>query len=127
MQKRRTVAILGQSLLMAGLGASMRGQEALQVLRVEDGWQDLPARLAALHPDAVIFDLDTVEAGLLLKLLTQCCGLLFVGLGIAGNRAVAFSSYAHTALSAGDLIGLIEREVGRLESRSAGAEGTRGN
>ena len=111
-QKPRTIAILGDSLLMAGLGASMRDQDALQVLQIKDDWQDLPERLAALHPDAVIFDLDTAEAGLLLNLLTQCYGLLFLGLGIVGNRAVAFSSHAHTALSASDLVGLIEREVG---------------
>lgn len=114
MQKLRTVAILGDSLLMAGLGASMRGQETVQVLQIEGLRQDLPAHLAALRPDAVIFDLDTPEPRLLLDLLTQCSGLLFLGLGMGRNRAVEFSSHAHAASSTVDLVGLIEREAGRV-------------
>ncbi len=122
--KRRTVAILGDSLLMAGLRASMRGQEDVEVLQLEGLWQDLPAHLAALHPDVVIFDLDTPEVRALLDLIAQCSGVLFLGLGMAGSRAVAFSSRAHPARSAGDLVGLIEREVARAGFAAGGTRGT---
>ncbi|MBC7237585.1 MAG: hypothetical protein H5T69_17220 [Chloroflexi bacterium] len=116
MQKQWTVAILGDSLFMAGLGASLCGQKTAQVLQIKGFRQDLPAHLTMLRPDVILFDLDTLDARLLFDLLTGFSGLLFLGLGVAGNKAVTFSSHAHAAMSVGDLVELIEQEVGQLES-----------
>ncbi len=120
MQKRWTVAILGSSLLMAGLEASLRRHDALQVLSIDGSRQDVGAQLAALRPDVVIFDLHGPEARLLLDPLP---GLPMLLLGVAGNTVLAYTCHAQVTRSAHDLVELIEREVGRLQAAPDGSGG----
>lgn len=124
MEKQWTVAILGNSLLMAGLEASLRGQDSLRVVQVPAGGYGVGARLAALRPDVAIFDLDAPEAQEILDLLKDCLGWGLIGLGIAGNRVLVYSCRAHAATSARDVVELIQGEVRRLEPGPDGMEET---
>lgn len=125
MEKQWTVAILGNSLLMAGLEASLRRQDALHVVQVPAGGRDVGALLAALRPDVVIFDLDAPEVQQTLELLKDCLGWGLIGLGIAGNTVLVYSCRAHAATSARDIVDLIQGDVRRLDPGPDGTEGTR--
>ena len=126
MEKQWTVAILGNSLLMAGLEASLCGQDALHVVQMPAGGRDVGALLAALRPDVVIFDLDAPEVQQTLDLLKDCLGWGLIGLGIAGNTVLVYRCQAHAASSARDIVELIQGEVRRLEFGPDGTDGTRG-
>jgi hypothetical protein len=59
MEKRRTVVLYGNSLLMAGMEISLRDQPGLDVVRIDTTLPDAAQRLSALQPNVVIFDLAT--------------------------------------------------------------------
>jgi len=125
MEKRRTVILCGNSLLMAGLEASLRDQPGLDVVRVDAALPNIAQRLEALHPDVLIFDLSsppstpstTLRTGFQppssilhfpTSILQEHPGIALIGLDINSSKALALSGQEHTVLAADDLAQVIQ-------------------
>lgn len=107
MTDRKIAALYGNSLFMAGVEASLRDRQGLDVVRIDTALPSAQDDLQAICPDVVIFDLDGPYAHLIIPFIREHPGLPLLGLGLASNDAVLLSSYRHTALSADDLALLI--------------------
>jgi hypothetical protein len=108
-------ALYGNSLFIAGVEASLRGRQGLNVVRIDAALPDAHDGLQAICPDIVIFDLDSPQAHLVLSFLRGHPGLPLLGLGLASNDAVLMNSCRYMALSADDLAQVI-RSVKKLEA-----------
>jgi len=100
-------ALYGNSLFMAGVEASLRDRQGLNVVRIDAALPGAQDDLRAICPDVVIFDLDGPHAHLILSFLRGHPGLPLLGLGLASNDAVLLSSCRYMALSADDLAQVI--------------------
>ncbi len=137
MEKRRTVILYGNSLLMAGLEASLREQPGLDVVQVDATLPNAAQRLSALHPDVVIFDLSappstpstTLRPGfqpfgyaqarlppsnlhLPTSILQEHPGISLIGLDLNSNKVLVLSGQEHTVLAANDLAQIIQLLTG---------------
>jgi len=117
MEKRRTVVLYGNSLLIAGVEVSLRDQPGLDVVRIDATLPNVVQRLGALHPDVIIFDLTTPPSTLQLpssnfhpppSLLHEHPGIALIGLDLNSNKALVLSGQEHTVLAANDLAQVIQ-------------------
>jgi hypothetical protein len=107
-EQKRTAALYGNSLFMAGVEASLRHRQGLAVTRIDAALPDAEDRLDALCPDVVIFDLDAPHAPFVISFLRQHPGLPLVGLALSGNDVMVLSSHQYTAMSSDDLAQVIQ-------------------
>ncbi len=107
MDQRKTAALYGNSLFIAGLETCLRDREELAVDRIDATLADAMDRLAEIGPDVIIFDLDAPHAQFVTSFLREHPGLPLIGLGLTDNNVVVFSSQQYTALTANDLTHLI--------------------
>ena len=108
-------ALYGNSLFMAGVEASLKDRQGLNVVRINVALPDGQDDLKAISPDVVIFDLDSPHAHGILSFLRGHPGLPLLGLGLASNDAVLLTSCRYMALSADDLAQVI-RSVKKFEA-----------
>ncbi len=105
-----TVVLYGNSLALAGVGASLAGHPEVQVLRLAA--TDRPSEeLLRLEPDVVVFDLATAQPDVV-TLLRQHRRVLPVGVDLEAHQAVVFTGRSSRALTADDLLRVIESRVG---------------
>ena len=105
-----TVVLYGNSLALSGVGASLEGHPEVQVLRL--GATDRPSEgLLRLEPDVVVFDLATAQPDVV-ALLRQHPRVLPVGVDLEAHQAVVFTGRSSRALTADDLLRVIESRLG---------------
>jgi hypothetical protein len=119
MERRRRVILHGDSLVLAGVGASLAKYPGLEVVSVDAAAPLSSAQLAELNPDALLLDLGAVSLETALALARGRPELLLIGLDPAGERLLVLSGQQARALTTDDLVGLIENG-GRL---TVGANG----
>jgi hypothetical protein len=95
---RRTVLLYGQSLLLSGVGASLRQSRGLRVSQAAT-WDESSKLLAAHIPDVLIFDLANASQDHVLPLLVKNPGILLIGLDLEHNRAVLLGGLETRALT----------------------------
>jgi hypothetical protein len=106
MEKRIKVVLLGDTLVLASLQASLATYAGLEVLCLDDplvSAQDL----SALHPDAVIVDAATIQCPWLGLFSDPPSDLLLVGVDAATNRVQVWSGQQLSAASTRELVALI--------------------
>lgn len=108
MDDRQVVVLFGDSLLMDGVEASLAEQQELDVIRVDTTINNVGQHLQAIAPDLVIFDLDLPFSSQIVPLLREQPGIPFIGLDAQCSEAIALSSQQYTALSANDLVKVIQ-------------------
>jgi hypothetical protein len=108
METRLKVLIYGDTLLLAGLQASLAGYATLDVT-VFGGQSVSAEELCAARPDAVLFDLEAVPPAFLSLLTRTLPDLLLVGVDAATNRVLIWSEQPFGALSTCDLVKLLGR------------------
>jgi len=109
------VLLLGRSLLLAGVAASLGGCDGARVTRAAT-WLEAMAQLAEQTPDVIIFDLANANESHLLPLVLQNPRLVLVGLDAERNQAVLVSGQSAQALTMAQLREIVERrDVGRTE------------
>jgi DNA-binding NarL/FixJ family response regulator len=94
MDTRRTVVLYGASLFIAGMEACLRNRPGLDVVRVNAEVPGERRRLAALQPDAIIFDWDDASLGGLpgiTQLLRDSPGVRIIGLDLTSNAVTILS------------------------------------
>ena len=112
MKKRQLVVLYGDSLLMDTVEASLGDDSpALGVVRMHTTVPDAAERLKSLHPDLVIFELDTLHSQVVLSFLRDRPGTPLLGLDLTCSKVIALSSHQYTALTTDDLIQVIHIET----------------
>lgn len=110
MKTRLNVLICGDTLVLAGLRASLAAYAALDVIALE---RPDAAAVCALHPDALIFDVGAIEPAALYAIAELLPGLLLVGVDAATSRVLLWSGQQEDPLSTGDLVTMIDRHSRR--------------
>lgn len=116
MDARVKVVLYGNTLMLAGLQASLATYPEVEVLHAADFPPD-EQMLRALQPDVLIVDDAAVPPALLRQLSTLSPGLLLVSVDSARPRAVVWSVQPAPATSTRDLVEFI-----RQRSLSHGAQ-----
>ena len=116
-ENRRRVVLYGDSLILAGVRASLESCPDLQVLFLDRSLQEPLDAIGAWCPATFVFDMDAVQPDFQLSLLQQP-GLLLVGIDPKTHQALVWSGREEAAVVAADLISLIDRN----ERGTKGAE-----
>ena len=107
MEKRRRVAVYGNSLNMAGIVASLKADTTLEVLCVN---LDSPNARQSLDENdlaAIVFDLSDPPVRLDVTLLRDRPGLLLIGVDLSRDEMLVLYSHPAQALSVTDLVNVI--------------------
>jgi hypothetical protein len=104
------VAIYGDSLSVASIGASLQDRPGLELLALDASLPDAIQRLGSLPSDAVLFDLSIAHAlEEAVSLLAAHPNLVLVGFDLTSHRALLLSGEQSTILTADDLMEILER------------------
>ncbi len=109
-EKRRRVAVDGNSLNMAGIIASLKADVTLEVLCVNLDYPNARQSLDENDPAAVVFDLSDPPLRLDVTLLRDRPGLLLIGVDPSRDEMLVLSSHPAQALSMADLVGVIHQK-----------------
>lgn len=111
MEQRPMVVLLGESLLMDGVAASLAGKEMLGTVRMNSHVKDIREHLETLQPDLVIFELDEPESPFLFSLLREQPGILLIGLDLACSRAIVLNSRQQMTRTMSELCLMVQAEA----------------
>jgi chemotaxis response regulator CheB len=107
------VILFGSSMFMAGVEASLHGKPGLDVVRVDAAPPSGAEHLSALCPDVVVFDIASPHSEFALPLLKGYPDLRLIGLDVANNAVIVFSSQRYIGLTASDLAQLVKSDPAR--------------
>ena len=117
MEERRIVVLFGDSLLMDAVAVGLSDKQELGVMRIYTPITDEEC-LRSLSPDLVIFDLDTPDAGFIVRFLRDQPGVPLLGLDATSNKVILISSQQHTPVTADDLAQMIRLQTSHSHFRS---------
>ena len=100
-----TVAILGNSLAISGVGASLEGRTGLRVEQLDPA-RGLDEALRALEPDVLVFDLAKDQPDVV-ALWQRHPSVLPVGVDLLEHQAVVFSRESTRVATTDDLLDVI--------------------
>lgn len=109
MEKRKRVAVYGNSLNMAGIVASLKADPTLQVECVN---RDSPTARRSLNQNdlaAIVFDLSDPPLRLDITILCDRPDLLLIGVDTSRDGMLILSSQPAQALSMADLVSAIHQ------------------
>ena len=116
MEKRRRVAVYGNSLNIAGIVPSLKADTTLEVLCVN---LDSPNARQSLDENdlaAIVFDLSDPPLRLDVALLRDRPSLLLIGVDPSRDEMLVLSSHPAQALSMADLVSVIHQKEFRSSS-----------
>jgi CheY-like chemotaxis protein len=99
-----TVALYGNSLVLASIGARIERCTALQPVTLDAALPDALQRLSALQPDVVLLDLGTTQPDPVMALWKARPDLLLIGVDLGADRMLILSGQPARALTAECLI-----------------------
>jgi hypothetical protein len=108
MDNRRLVVLVGDSLLMDTVEASLGENQEFGVMRIYTTVTDIAARLQSLYPDAVVFDWDAPHVEFVLDMLKQRSGVPLLGLDVTCSQVTALTSEQHLTLTVNDLARVVK-------------------
>ena len=108
--ERKRVVLVGSSLMLAGVRASLEAYPSLEVITLEVSPSEVVQELRALHPASVILDLTTVAPEFPLSLLQEQPGLL-IGIDPGSDRTWLWSGRQSRELSMRELAEVIQAHV----------------
>lgn len=98
------VALYGNSLVLASIGARIERCTGLQAVTVDAAHPGAIEQLRALRPDVVILDLGTIQPDPIMSLWKARPELLLIGVDLSADRMVILSGQPARALTAEDLV-----------------------
>lgn len=105
-----TVLLEGDSLLMDSIAALLQSDGGLDVRRIGKVSDRLQPQ--EINPPAIVFfDLDRIEAGLLLEFLTENPGPALIGLSLTGNKVLLLSRELRTVATREELQAIIVEQL----------------
>jgi hypothetical protein len=102
-----TVVLYGNSIALAGVGASLGARPGLRIVQATAA-ADV---LSTLDPDVIVFDLAAAQPDVV-ALWRLCPNVLPIGVDMLEHRAVVFSERSSRALTTDDLLRVIESGIG---------------
>lgn len=111
MKKQQVVALVGDTLLIDSIEASLTNYKELGLVRINTRVANIVEHLRLHCPDLIIFDATDPEAQFALLFGQVQPSIPLLGLDIRCNKVVSLSCQHHTAQSASDLTNVIR---GRL-------------
>ena len=111
-----TVALYGNSLVLASIGARIQRGTGLQPVTIDPALPAAIETLRALQPDVVLLDLGTAQPDPFMALWKARPDLLLIGVDLGTDRMLIFSGQPARALTAEDLIdALTTRTQGEMQ------------
>jgi len=107
MEKRQRVIVFGNTLVLAGIAASIGKDPGCEL--VAHAQPNEQPDLSALHPDVVIFDMDAMQPDFQYSLAQELPGLLLIGIDPETNRVLLWSGEQVTGLTSQDLAQIIHQ------------------
>ena len=105
------VVVLGDSLLMDGVGTSMRNGNEVCVVRLDPFRKDLDERIQTLQPDMIVFEMDTPRPCALLSMLKNLSGTLFLGIDANYNQVTVLNSNRHAIQNMKEFCQLVHIQI----------------
>jgi hypothetical protein len=107
MSRRTRILLYGNSLVLGGIGASLRAEGRFEVVGLP---RSLPAAsdVEALAPDVIVFDLETPGSAAAFSALESHPDLILLGVSPDDNIVQLWSGRQYRELSTKDLTALIE-------------------
>lgn len=110
MEKRKRVAVYGNSLNMAGIVASLKTDTTLEVVCASPDSPNARPSLDENDLAAIVFDLSALPVRLDVSILRDRPGLLLIGVDPSRDEMLVLSSHPAKALSMADLVGVIHQK-----------------
>jgi hypothetical protein len=117
------IVLVGDSLLMDAVEASLNDSLKLGLLRIHGNPAQTAERLRSLAPDLVIFDMNTPQLQAIVPLLKDHPQVRLLGLDAQSSQVVALSGQPYTTLSASDLADIIFGDRGHEANEPASPPG----
>ena len=110
--EKATVAIGGDSLVLAGIAERLGSDDRFRIVTTDIRAPGVVRRLEKTSARVLIVDLNSVPIDEALVLVRQCHDLTLIGLDPGGGELVAFSAERTRHLALDDLVRLIEQSTG---------------
>jgi len=110
MEKRRRVAVYGNSLGMAGIVATLKVDPTLEGLCINLDSRNIRQTLDKNDLAAIVFDLSDQPLRLDITLLRDRPGMLLIGVDLSRAEMLVLSSHPAQALSMADLVSVIHQK-----------------
>ena len=107
MEKKQRVIVIGNTVVMAGIEASLGLDPNCEVVDYALT-VDQPG-LSGLHPDVVVFELEALRPELLGRLSNELSGLLLIGVDPSSDELLVLSGQRTRAYTTEDLLQVIQR------------------
>jgi hypothetical protein len=111
MKDRRIIVLVGDSLLMDTVEASLGDNQEFGVMRMYSTVTNIAGHLESLRPDAIIFDWDAPHAEFVLSMLRNQPGIPLVGLDVTCSKAIALFSERHITTTVNDLVKVLGMQI----------------
>lgn len=105
MGRPRRVLVCGDSVALAGIGTSLAGDPDCEV--ASHAWPICDDELRDLHPDVLLFDLDSVPPAFVYTTSRALRGVLLIGIDLETNRALLWTGQEAEGLRSRDLVDVI--------------------
>lgn len=110
--------VYGNSLIMAGIAASLTKDANLDVLRIDPQGPNSRKQLETLYPATIVFDLSNLPPDLDLALLCGRPELQLLGVDPANDLALVLSGHLTEVLTGQELIRLVQKKGDRPQTIS---------
>lgn len=112
----RVLALCGENLLIAGIEASLRDREGVEIVQFDTFRPGAAQDLDALNPDIIVFDLVPSQLSSVLTFLRTHTDAVFIGLEIESDLALVLSGEWRMLPTVADLMQVIEAQIQAKDS-----------
>lgn len=105
MAEQQRVIIYGDSLILAGIRATLKTHPSIEVISMDTSGDDLADRLRTLQPVAVVFDLGSIHPSV--SAMLQLSDLALIGIDPERSQALVWSRRCEATAATTDLVNLI--------------------
>ncbi len=107
----RVLALCGESLFIEGIEASLKGREAVEIVRLNTSRPAAVQVLDKLDPDIIVFDLTPSQLNCMFTFLQTHTDVVLIGLDIGHDQALFLSGEWRTLPTVADLIQVINERI----------------
>lgn len=116
MDGQRTIALIGDSILMEGVKLRLETCREWTVVQIDPARSDLWSTLRRLVPALIITELDAPWGDALFTLLRDEPDLQLIGLDPTQGRLIVLTGRHYASRTLQDLLQLVQEQVGRNEA-----------
>jgi hypothetical protein len=107
----RVLALCGESVLIEGIEASLKGREEVEIMLLDTSRPDVVQVLDKLNPDVIVFDLTPSQLSRVFTFLRTHTDVVLIGLDIESDLALFLSAEWRMLPTVADLMQVIEARI----------------